>query len=435
MEMIEKNREAKSVFFMVEFDLYDSYTGGIYEIKLDQLQQLERGKSVGGLDTDPSTLPILEPVLKFFDESWKMGGICLIDGARFGSFSRLYIMVNQIPWPYLKPVTPKHAFFFDTLSSDLELHKVSPPKTSKQYCLVISAYGMLYYLAEPMCFPKIQEPSFERYDPSSDSWESLPPFPDYSLHQAHTVMTGYAVCYGYILLSMKNKKGYEAAAFHIRSRTWHKVKISPKNPYYYPFYGRAVVVDNTIYALARSLNLVLVFSFWWDSDEDGDIAKRRHFLGTPLSLILMDMYHPPCLLIGLRTQNLVHLGRRYFCVVQTGQNNDSFEYRYLCATTFKIAGEGREMKIETVQSSVFRIAIEGNNELKVRFSFTPDYKDIEPEEEEYSATNALPENENAAWTSKVEEDFFSFPTGPKLFSTGLTLELLELLEAFRTKKE
>ncbi|PRQ60258.1 putative transcription factor C2H2 family [Rosa chinensis] len=417
---MEKVDQAESILIMVKFDMDDSFSGAIYEIKLDQLQPLEHGKSVGGFNTDPSTLPMLKPVAELFGKGWKTEELFLFDCARIGSLSKLYVLVNQIPCPYLKPVTPEYAFAFDkSLVSEL----ISPPKTTKQYCLVISAYGMLYYLAQPLCFPQIQEPSFERYDPASDSWESLPPFPDYSLDQAQTEITGYAVCYGYILLSMQTEKKYEAVAFHIHSRTWHKVKTSPENPYYYPFYGRAVVLGSTIYALAHNLDLVLVFSFWWDSDKDGDIVKRRHFLGTPLSLLITAKCHPPRRLLGDRTQNLVHLGGRYFCVVQTGQNIDSSEYQYMCATTFRIAGDGQEMHIKTVRSSVFRVAIEGNDEFEVQFSFTPDCNDIEPVEEQYCVSSALVERESA-WTSDVKEDFFSFPTGPKLG-----------LEAFRAKKE
>ncbi|KAK9914296.1 hypothetical protein M0R45_038082 [Rubus argutus] len=219
---------------------------------------------------------------------------------------------------------------------------------------------------------------------------------------------GYAVCYGYILVSMAKERECQVVAFHINSRKWHKVRVSISKEYNYPFWGRAVVVDNIIYTMSCNLGHVLTFSSWWDSDESSSTG-RRHYLGTPKSLILSAQAYPPSMLLGWRSQKLVHFGRRDFCLVQTCRSEHAYmhtlEYQYLCVTTFRIVGQGREMDIETLRSAVYRVAIEGRGD------------DIEPKEEDYCATTKLTESESESAARNlqlVKEDFFSFPTGPKL---------------------
>ena len=131
------------------------HTGFLYEIDLDKLKENEGKK-------DEHTQPLLYPVLEFFDKKWEIPKSCLFHGARFGS--KGYILCNEIKFPCRSPLRPTDAFCFDTNDLESTLQRFSPPKSAKIWCVVISAYGKLYYLAYPSCYPNVKKDSFERYD-------------------------------------------------------------------------------------------------------------------------------------------------------------------------------------------------------------------------------------------------------------------------------
>ncbi|XP_061988180.1 uncharacterized protein LOC133706651 [Rosa rugosa] len=412
MEMGANQQEVQSMFVMVRFNR-GPYHGAVYKVKLEHG---ESGEASAGAEVE-SSLPVLNPVSTFFDKSFELPKNCLFEGARFGS--KLYLMANGHGSP-CKPVTTVNSFVCD-MNSSSDLQQFSPPKAAKPFGAVISAYGMLYYFAHPSSSPHIPDPSFERYNPTTNLWESLPSYPYKTLPKPCMEVVGYAVCYGYILFSMYNRKECAVLAFHIGTEKWHQVKIT--NPSeassYYPFLGRAVVVDNIIYAPSFFPDEVIAFSFWRDSD-------HNCFLGTPLPLMVMDTPHPPSPLMGRITKNLVHLGMLHFCLVQTGRNQCSVEHQYLCITTFRILREEGGMDVRTLRSSVFQVGMMGSGAFHVNFSFTPDCEDIEPEEQ-YCPTAPAGSKSESALTSEEkgnkdhcrwdvatgkQEDFFSIPTKP-----------------------
>nr|XP_011470092.1 PREDICTED: uncharacterized protein LOC105353110 [Fragaria vesca subsp. vesca] len=364
MEMGGNQQKDVSMFVLVNFFCGPQH-GALYKVNLEHGESGETSDGAG-VEASPQ---VLVPVIKFFDKPLDLPKNCLFNGVRFGSCSKLHIMANGQAYP-CKPVTTPNSFVFDTDSTSVSgLQRFSPPKNAKHYGVVISAYGMLYYFALPSSSPCISDPSFERYNSTTDLWESLPSCP----YKTRMTVTGYAVCYGYILISMYNPRDFAAMAFHIGTQKWLEVKLT-ESKYLLPFMlGRAVVVDGIIYSLSFTPQEVLAFSFWRESD---DIC----FLGAPLSLRVRKTAKPPSPMMEEVTQNLVHLGGLDFCLVQTGQNEYSLEHQYLCITTFRIR-EGGGTEIRTLRSSVYQVDLMGSFFLEVNFSFTPDCEDVEPEED------------------------------------------------------
>lgn len=89
MEMSENQPEAKSVFVVVEFN-DGPYDGALHEVKL------EHEEAAGGAGVE-SPLPVLDPVFKFFYQSFELPTNCLFEGARLGR-SKLYLMANGHIW-------------------------------------------------------------------------------------------------------------------------------------------------------------------------------------------------------------------------------------------------------------------------------------------------------------------------------------------------
>ncbi|XP_004306828.1 PREDICTED: uncharacterized protein LOC101315376 [Fragaria vesca subsp. vesca] len=352
MEMSTNQQKDISMFVLVSFDS-GPYHGALYEVKL------EHGES------SEASPPVLVPVIKFFDKCLDLPKDCLFEGVRFGSCSKLHVLANGQAYP-CKPITTTNSFVFDTDTTSVsDFQHFAQPKKSKPYGIAISAYGMLYYFANRSC----SQP-FERYVPATNSWESLPSCP-YKPKPRMTV-AGYAVCYGYILISMYNSRDCGVMAFHIDTQKWLQVKVTDSR--HYPFVGRAVVVDGTIYSLSLIPDEILAFSFWRDSDD-------TCYLGAALPLHLWNIAHPPSPMMEDITQNLVHLGGLDFCLVHTGQNESSLENQYLCITTLRILREGGGTEIRTLRSSVYQVDLMGSFSLEVNFSFTPDCEDVEPEED------------------------------------------------------
>nr|XP_011470087.1 PREDICTED: uncharacterized protein LOC105353105 [Fragaria vesca subsp. vesca] len=362
MEMTTNQQKDISMFVLVRFSS-GPYHGALYEVKLEHGESSEA--SVGAAVESPP--PVLVPVVKFFDKCLDLPKNCLFNGVRFGSCSKLHILENGHGYPR-KRITTNNSFVFDTNTTSVSgLQRFSQPKNSKPFGVVISAYGMLYYFAN-----QSRSPSFERYDSATDLWESLPSCPYNTLPNPRMTVSGYVVCYGYILFSMSNSRDRRVMAFHISTKKWHEVKVT--DPEHYPFVGRAVVVDGTIYSMSLIRDEISAFSFWRDSDD-------TCYLGASLPLHIWNTAHPPSPMLEYITQNLVHLGGLDFCLLQTGQNEYSLEHQYLCITTFRIIRERGGTEIRTLRSSVYQVDLMGSFFLEVNFSFTPDCEDVEPEED------------------------------------------------------
>ena len=211
MEIIENQRKDVSIFVVV-ISCGGSYHGALYKVKLEHVES-----SVGaGVESSSFSPQGCEMVVKFFDKDLNLPEDCFFKAVRFGSRPKLHVMVNGHGF-MCKPITTNNSFVFDT-DTVSGLQHFSPPKAAKRYGALISAYGMLYYIAGPQCFPRFPDPSFERYNPSTNLWESLPSLPYDSLPTTHRVeVVGYAVCYGYILFSLYGSRVWVVMAFGIHN--------------------------------------------------------------------------------------------------------------------------------------------------------------------------------------------------------------------------
>nr|XP_028959810.1 uncharacterized protein LOC103437747 isoform X2 [Malus domestica] len=378
--------ELNSVYVLVRY-VSGPYRCGLYEIKI------QKGGQVMGLGN------VLDPVVTFFDRStfvvpneyFRVEGASLaLDTATVttklpesSSNTKFYLLLNEGLNCFNRFVNTRYkydsysGYTFDTGTRSLETLK--RPLASKPVSFFMSAYGKLYNIASPVCFIKMPDTLFERYNPNSESWESLPHF-EYSRDKAHMDITGYAVCYGCILVSLGRSR-VELMVYNIDSNTWHQVNIARSDAYYCGFRGRAVVVDNTIYALSIQCGKVIAFSLMIDSEEDGRII---YFLEKPVffpglkSRVKEDIkyghgFNP--------TEYLVHLGKLEFCLLQAAATCIEDESQELFVTTFKIVHDGT-MNIKKLDSSVCDLRIKGYGLFDINFSFTPGCRDLEPRKEE-----------------------------------------------------
>ncbi|CAB4300193.1 unnamed protein product [Prunus armeniaca] len=120
------------------------------------------------------------------------------------------------------------------------------------------------------------EHSFGRYNPDHKVWEQMTSFPFYDDYDHTMQVTGYAVCYGIILFSLSGSRdgGFGVVAFRLRRRDWNRVKIDTSAHGAPPFEGRAVVVDETIYALSGDAK-IKAFSFMGEKS-DVNVELRNY---------------------------------------------------------------------------------------------------------------------------------------------------------------
>jgi hypothetical protein len=84
-----------------------------------------------------------------------------------------------------------HPCSFDTSMS--RFSRLESPQEFKLYGFVMSAYGKLYYLRDLSPYHQKVISSTERYDPKTDSWDSLPPLPSQVTETYDKSITGYAI--------------------------------------------------------------------------------------------------------------------------------------------------------------------------------------------------------------------------------------------------
>lgn len=120
--------------------------------------------------------------------------------------------------------------------------KFKAPDSLTAWGALISAYGSLYYHADPTIHLNKFPSPFQCYNPGSDTWEDLPRIHPNLIRWLFDSITGYAVCGGHILVSFGNT----FFAYRVRDKKWHRVRY----PDGYPgFHGRAVVAGDYIYAV------------------------------------------------------------------------------------------------------------------------------------------------------------------------------------------
>lgn len=281
-----------------------------------------------------------------------------------------------------------HPCSFDTSMS--RFPRFESPQEFKLYGFVMSAYGKLYYLCG--LSPNHQKfVSFtERYDPKTDSWDSLPPLPFQVTETYNKSIKGYAVFCGCILISLSCLGHYEFLVFHIASQTWREVHVDGQIRDY-AFKGRAVIVDHTIYALSSSkghFGKVISFSFKVD-------WRILCTLQSPISLSDNISDCESCVM-GIASEYLVHMGNLDFCVVHTSFDEEIGVRipQRLWITTFQVVvgeedGSGPRIKKMGLWKLCPRFQFRDHSDepdcykrFEIKFCFSGECEDFEPGEEQ-----------------------------------------------------
>ncbi|KAM1080924.1 hypothetical protein TB2_015176 [Malus domestica] len=376
------------------------FGAALYELKINQAGEIMGGETCGPL----------EPVHWFFDPKKSsefpvpVPDYIILDGVRYGSPSKLYLLPIPGRDRDMVPDEERHYLYtFDTETKSLE--QIKGPREFKRSSILISGYGKLYHLTDPASFPLITNPSFECYNPKKDIWEPLNPFPKYGQKTgpSYVEVMGYAVCYGCILISLYGFGPSEFVLFHIASETWHPVYVptvdddmTGTKPYP-SFVGRAVIVNDVIYAASTVSGVILSFSLGMDSDPSGRI------LFTVKNLFKFPEFTSFLELDNTITESLVHLGELRFCLLQTVFCSRGRGFQPLWITTLEIVNDGSgERCIKTLCSVVRDIDIQISGGFELGYCFTPQFKDLEPEED--NKCQAAMVQWAARWRGKTKEN-------------------------------
>ncbi|CAN6585237.1 unnamed protein product [Malus baccata var. baccata] len=253
----------------------------------------------------------------------------------YGSPSELYLL--PIPGPDRDMVPDEERHYLYTFDG---------PREFKRSSILISGYGKLYHLTDPC------------YNPKKDMWEPLNPFPKYGQKTGPS----YVEVMGY--------------APYIASETWHPVYVltvdddmTGTKPYP-SFVGRAVVVNDVMYAASTVSGVIISFSLGMDSDPSGRIL-----------FIVKNLFKFP------EFTSLLE-----FCLLQTVFCSRGRGFQPLWITTLEIVNDGsRERCIKTLLGKGFVVVvvvvvvrdidIQISDGFELGYCFTPQYKDLEPEED------------------------------------------------------
>ncbi|PRQ19676.1 putative galactose oxidase, beta-propeller [Rosa chinensis] len=338
MKML-KYAEPSSIFVVVT-PFEGTCFGALLEVKLE-----EEGSATH------KTQPVLETVSQFTTKDlgrgmWKF---CTLD-------SMLYILPDGGPDLFDTEVCfPKcsgHIFNIETRKVVTSTKSPAP----KWFGTHVSAYGKIYSLSDPYSSRDLPEPSFEQYDPITQSWQELCSFP-YSDEYGKTQIQGYAVCAEILLFSICGcKDNYGALwAYDVIKNKWRPVQVDNIGCY---FRGRAVVSDKTIYALSIFPMVVVAFSITSNQNEEGHISYSTG------SLLQFDFP----LFIGWRSdQHLVHLGNLVFYLIQSGFDDEPDVRQPVSITKFQIVG-GREINV--ISSTLCEVDLGDMGPFDVQSCFT-----------------------------------------------------------------
>ncbi|XP_062027323.1 protein argonaute 1-like isoform X2 [Rosa rugosa] len=350
-----KHAEASSVFVLVTH-FEGTCFGSLFEVKLD-------GQGKEGSATH-ETQPVLETVSRFTTKDlgrgmWKF---CTLG-------AKLYILPDGGPDLFdMEVCFPKCSGHIFDIKTRKVVSSLKPP-APKWFGTHVSAYGKIYSLSDPYCSCDVPEPSFEQYDPSTQSWQKLCSFP-YSEEYGNTEIQGYAVCGEILLFSICGcKENYDALwAYDVIKNKWCPVQVENLGCY---FRRRAVVVDKTIYALSILHMVAVAFSITSNQNEEGHIS---YSIG---SLLQLDF---PQDIDWRSDQHLVHLGNLVFYLVQS----DEVDVRQpLSITKFKIVGGS---KINIISSMLFEVDLGDSGPFRVQLCVTPEWEDVTLIEEEIATS-------------------------------------------------
>ncbi|KAL6182230.1 hypothetical protein ACLB2K_043653 [Fragaria x ananassa] len=184
-------------------------------------------------------------------------------------------------------------------------------------------------------------------------------------------MTGYAICYGCILVSVEppetcKRRESPLWVYDVTLDEWSEVKVptDDDSDFHYPFTDKAVVIDDTIYA--RSFEeTVVAFSLMRKQMVDGsmeysvDKPRKLHGLRTCFHL------DPDCYSVS---DCLVHLGGFNFCLVQSIQKY--FDRQRVFITTFDIIYKEGKRRIRTLDTTMREVDISCLGQFYIESGFT-----------------------------------------------------------------
>ncbi|KAL6180847.1 hypothetical protein ACLB2K_047506 [Fragaria x ananassa] len=355
---MRKQAERSSVFVLVTH-LEGTYFGALYEVKLD-------GQGNEGAGTH-ETQPVVQTVSRFTAEDLGQGmwKFCILG-------AKLYILPDGGPDFFDEDVCfPKCDGRILDIKTGKLVSSIKRP-APKWFGTHVSAYGKLYSLSDPYCSCDVPEPSFEEYDPVADSWQPLCSYP-YSDEYGTTEIQGYAVCDDVLLFSICGRKDNDGAlwAYNVIKNKWCPVKVESTDCY---FRRRAVVVDQTIYALSKLDMAVVAFSITSNQNEEGHISYSI------CSFLKFDF---PQFIDWRSDQHLVLLGNLVFYLVQSGFDDEVDSCQRLSVTKFQIVGGS---KINFISSMHCEVDIADSGPFHIQLCFTAEWEDVTLTEEEITTS-------------------------------------------------
>ncbi|KAM5546649.1 hypothetical protein ABKV19_001273 [Rosa sericea] len=388
--------QIRSVYLTLHYHHTNGVGGLLHEI------QISKDGKVITKSTEDKPQP---PARKLFDET-EIPWVPFVRCERIAS--KLYIYAGE----RLRAAEAgaKVAYIFDPKASG-DLVKFDPPYLYATFPNIMAAHGRLYHLATFLAKKPWMPMPFELYDPTTNSWDPLTPVPHFAFipqsSLARRELTGYAVWGSCILLSlwypsMKFKPAhFVPVVFNAESETWHQVNFDQEQRIQrFPFFGKAAVVGDTIYALGDKKGTFISFSIKKSgSEEDGTLI---YSLTTPyelkgLKIIQSAKYR---YYSGI-TECWAPLGDLEFCLVQT-MSYWANRYQPLFITTFKIIHkEGTNSRIETIHSTLQFVSTKGYGQFWIKFGYCPDY---EPKEAMLTTTKGIQKERNRIKDSSQEVD-------------------------------
>ncbi|KAL6226247.1 hypothetical protein ACLB2K_000210 [Fragaria x ananassa] len=342
-----KQAERSSVFVLVTH-FEGTYFGALYEVKLD-------GRGKEGTATH-EIQPVVETVSTFTgnDLGRGMWKFCILG-------AKLYILPDGGPDFFDKDVcSPKcKGHILDIKTGELVYASIKPP-APKWFGTHVSAYGKIYSLSDPYCSSDVPDPSFEEYDPTTRSWQMLCSYP-YSDEYGTTEIQGYAVCDEILLFSISSHTDKDGAlwAYNVIKNKWFPVQVKNTDCY---FRRRAVVVEQTIYALSKLGKAVVTFSIMSNQNEEGKISY---------SICSFFKFDFPQGIDWRSDQHLVSLGNLVFYLVQSGFDDEVDGCQPLSITKFQIVGGS---KINFTSTMHYEVDIRDSGPYHIQLCFLPAYE-------------------------------------------------------------
>ncbi|KAM5562320.1 hypothetical protein ABKV19_017508 [Rosa sericea] len=364
----------KRSLFIVVYYFGGPAFGRVFEIKLDELDH----RQGGGKDETPTFKyaaqlyqggkELGEPIL------WKF---CSLATA---TSTNLCVLPDSGPEDFMMD-DPLNGYILNI--STRKVHKMKPPNAPKLFGHVLSLNGNIYFIADPYWIRDAPDPSFERYDPIKDSWESLTPLPFIKGMSCDAEMVGYAVFEDFMLFNIRGPTySPQLWAYDVSRNKWYLVSVD--NFDCYGLRGLAVVLEKTVYALSSTLSRsVLALSITRDQ-----IDGRDPVFTCSLQSVFTLPYTEVLQLHGDRGRDhLVHLGNHEFCLVQSGVCYGYVDYQPIRLSIFQLLGKNLVNVTYTID---YEVPLQDFEPFHVRLCFSPPgCEDIVSEREDNSDVNFI----------------------------------------------